>query len=136
VPQAVWDRWQRWLADETFWPEGSVLIHGDLHPAHILVKPDNRVTGLLDWTEAHVGDAATDFILQFATLGYGWLRTVLELYGQAGGRVWPRMHDHIVEMWSAYASVVADFARITGIDAHRALGQSLVDAAALDTAQQ
>ncbi len=38
----------------------AALVHGDLGPEHILVDGD-RVTGVLDWSEAHVGDPALDF---------------------------------------------------------------------------
>jgi macrolide phosphotransferase len=86
------------------------------------------VTGLLDWTEAHVGDPATDFALLFATLGRESLGTLLERYREAGGRVWPRMRGHVAETWSAYPAVIAAFARLTGEDGPRQLGQALVDA--------
>lgn len=128
VPEPVWRRWQTWLADDTYWPKHSVLIHGDLQPAHILVDTEHRVTGLLDWTEARVSDPATDFALLFATLGHGPLGVLLNRYQEIGGRLWSRMHDHIVEAWSAYPVVIAAFALQTGEDAPLQLGQTLVDA--------
>lgn len=134
VPSPVRRRWQTWLADDSYWPEHSSLIHGDLHPAHILVDDEHRVTGLLDWTEAQVGDPAMDFTLQYATLGHQQLGALLERYRNAGGRVWPRMHDHIVETWSAYPAVIAMFALLTGEDGPRQLGQTLVDANARELA--
>jgi macrolide phosphotransferase len=135
VPDSVWRRWQTWLADGTYWPDHSALIHGDLHPAHILVDGGHRVTGLLDWTEAHVADPATDFTLQFATMGHGPLAALLDRYEAAGGRVWARMRGHIAETWSAYPAVVAAFALLTGEDGPRQLGQTLVDAAAKEIAE-
>jgi macrolide phosphotransferase len=142
VPASVWSRWQTWLADDTYWPEHSVLVHGDLHPAHILVGDQHRlvddahrVTGLLDWTEAHIGDPATDFALQYATMGDDPLAALLERYRADGGVTWPRMHDHIVETWSAYPVVIAAFAILSGEDAPRQLGQALVDANAQEFAE-
>lgn len=35
------------------------LVHGDLGPDHILVTGD-VVTGVIDWTDAHIGDPALD----------------------------------------------------------------------------
>jgi aminoglycoside phosphotransferase (APT) family kinase protein len=35
------------------------LIHGDLGPGHILIR-DGAVTGIIDWTDSHLGDAALD----------------------------------------------------------------------------
>jgi macrolide phosphotransferase len=130
VPDAVWRRWQAWLAGDSYWPEHSALVHGDLHPAHILVNEERRVTGILDWTEAHVGDPATDFALQYATLGRGTLSALLERYRASGGRAWARMEEHVVEMWAAYPVVIAEFALATGEEGPRHLAQSLVDAAA------
>jgi macrolide phosphotransferase len=128
VPEIVWRRWQRWITDDTYWPEHSVLVHGDLHPAHVLIDDEHRVTGLLDWTEAHVGDPATDFALLFATLGDHPTATLLARYRTSGGLAWARMHDHIVETWSAYPVIIADFAMSSGEEAPRQLGQALVDA--------
>jgi macrolide phosphotransferase len=136
VPDSVWRRWQAWLADVDCWPEWSTLIHGDLHPAHILVDDAHRVTGLLDWTEARVADPAADFAVQYATLGRAALDALVERYGRAGGRVWPRMADHVVETWSAYPAVIAQFALLTGDDGPRQLGQYLVDANATELAGQ
>jgi macrolide phosphotransferase len=132
VPGPVWRRWQTWIENEGFWPEQTALVHGDLHPGHILVDDQHRVTGLLDWTEARVADPAQDFVLLVATLGHGPFESLLRSYEAAGGRVWPRMAAHIVEAWSAYPAVVADFATETGEDAHRKLAQALVDSTARD----
>lgn len=35
------------------------LVHGDLGPEHILVRDASKV-GIIDWTDAHIGDAAVD----------------------------------------------------------------------------
>jgi macrolide phosphotransferase len=130
IPEPTWERWQRWLSEDSFWPRNSVLVHGDLHPAHILIDEKYGVTGLLDWTDAHAGDAATDFTLMFATLGERALSRLLEEYRSAGGIVWPRMPEHVAEAWCAYPAAVAAFAGITGEKAHLDLAQALVDAAA------
>lgn len=39
--------------------DGTVLVHGDLWLGNVLVEGD-RVTAVLDWTQAHRGSAATD----------------------------------------------------------------------------
>jgi macrolide phosphotransferase len=132
VPDPVWRRWQAWVHDRTYWPEYAVLVHGDLHPAHILIDEHGGVTGLLDWTEAHVGDPAIDFVLQFATLGHEALSKLLDDYRVAGARVWSRAHDHIVEMWSAYPVLIASFAARSGETAPLELARALI----ADTEQQ
>lgn len=37
-----------------------VLVHGDLGPEHILCQ-DGRLAGVIDWSDARIGDAALDF---------------------------------------------------------------------------
>jgi aminoglycoside phosphotransferase (APT) family kinase protein len=37
-----------------------VLLHADLGPAHLLVR-DGRLTGVIDWGDARVGDPALDY---------------------------------------------------------------------------
>lgn len=127
VPRAVRTRWDRWLKDDTCWPVHGVPVHGDLHPAHILVDGEHRVSGLLDWTELHVGDPATDFTFLYATLGRPALARVLARYRAAGREVWDRMEEHVVETWSAYPVVLADFAEQTEDDGPLQLAQYLVD---------
>lgn len=58
-PDEVYARWQRWLADDRFWPTQIALVHGDLHPAHMLLGEDGALVGILDWTEARVSDPST-----------------------------------------------------------------------------
>ena len=38
-----------------------VLIHGDIAPQNLLVSADGDLTGIVDWGDAMVADAATDF---------------------------------------------------------------------------
>jgi macrolide phosphotransferase len=114
INEKLWERWQNWLSDDSYWPQHSVFVHGDLHPGHILVNEDHVVTGLLDWTEAKVSDPATDFVLFCAVFGRDKLESFVKKYEAAGGRTWPRMVEHIVERHAAYPVLLAQFALITG----------------------
>jgi len=124
VSRALWERWQSWLADDTCWPRHSVLVHGDLHPGHILVHPDGRVTGLLDWTEAEVADPATDFTAYCLIFGESGLAELLKRYEKAGGRVWPRMQEHIIERMSASPVLLADFALKSGLEEYMTMARN------------
>src|SRR5690606_5599588 len=44
------DRWERWLGSPDGWPDRTVFSHGELYQAHVLVAPDETITGVLDWT--------------------------------------------------------------------------------------
>lgn len=51
-------------------PDGSVLVHGDLWLGNLLVDDaQTRITALIDWTEAHRGDAETDLAFLVRTWG-------------------------------------------------------------------
>jgi len=127
VSEALWNRWQIWLADDAIWPKETGLIHGDLHPGHILVDELGNVVGLIDWTEAKVADIATDFVGHYKVFGEEGLDALIEAYKEAGGYYWDRMKEHIIELSTAYPVEIAEFALISGMDeyvemAKRALG--------------
>lgn len=116
VSDELWDRWQRWLANEELWPQKTAFIHGDLHPGHILIDENARVTGLIDWTEAHIDDPANDFVVHLNAFGEVALKRLIMEYQKAGGYVWPTMFEHIVELAVAYPVAIAEFAMVSGIE--------------------
>ncbi|WP_435922361.1 macrolide 2'-phosphotransferase [Paenibacillus sp. DYY-L-2] len=128
VPDQLNDRWNVWLSTDSYWPEHSVLQHGDLHPPHILVDGHQRVTGLIDWTEAEIADPGKDFIILFALFGRNGLNDLLHRYERAGGKVWPRMGEHIAEQWAAYPAQVAKFALITGRETDMEMARDMMNA--------
>lgn len=68
----------------------SVLVHGDINEAQILVDDDLQVTGILDWEAAHVGHPLKDF--DFGEWGYGIF-------------AWDRHFDLLRRrMWEAYSA--------------------------------
>jgi aminoglycoside phosphotransferase (APT) family kinase protein len=82
----------REVAQAALRPWSPAFTHGDLPVAHVFVEGD-RVTGVLDWSEAARGDALYD--LASLTLGHReHLDDVLEGYGAAVDR------DAIRGWWS------------------------------------
>ncbi|MCM3337474.1 macrolide 2'-phosphotransferase [Paenibacillus sp. MER TA 81-3] len=126
IPKILQERWTAWLSDDSYWPGNSVLNHGDMHPPHIIVDETQRVTGFLDWTEAEVADPGKDFVIYYALFGEEGLRDLLARYEKAGGKLWPRMHEHIVEQWAAYPVLVAKFALITGQEADMEMARGML----------
>lgn len=118
VSKQLWERWQTWINDDAYWPGFSALIHGDLHPPHILIDQNEHVTGLLDWTEAKGADPAKDFVFYHMIFGEKETARLLECYDQAGGRVWSKMQNHISEMQAAYPLEIAKFALQTQQEEH------------------
>ncbi|TCW41458.1 macrolide phosphotransferase [Laceyella sacchari] len=115
VSQPLWDRWQKWLANDVLWPKQTELIHGDLHVGHILVDREARVTGIIDWTEARVDDPANDFVVHLSLFGEGGLQKLIDAYQKNGGVVWPTMVEHIIELQAAYPVAIAEFAMKSGL---------------------
>ncbi len=88
-------RLQAWIDDESSWPGFATLVHGDLYAGHLLVDKQGGVTGIIDWTEAKLGDPAVDFASHLQIFGRESLERLLREYERAGGRGWPRMPDQI-----------------------------------------
>lgn len=106
-------------------PGTAVLVHHDLKGEHLVVGTDGRVRGVLDWTDAAVGDPAEDIAglvvavgsgaaVRAATLaGYGarpclrglWLArcgTVIRLTDRLEGRddsPLPLLHTRLRRAW-------------------------------------
>ena len=82
-------RAQRFFRDEDCVPlpyEGPLaLVHEDCHAAHLLLDPEapERVTGLLDWSDARFNDPAQDFARLFSWGGDLLLDSMLRGYGAA-----------------------------------------------------
>ncbi len=95
----LWNRWQAWLADETYWPSQVGVKYGDVHPGHILIDTNNRVMGLIDWTEVGIGDVSVDFLSHQLLFGKAGLNKLIDAYDNAGGNTWPRMAENICEGW-------------------------------------
>ena len=108
--EAVLRRWQRWLADDALWPSHVALVHGDLHPGHMLLGPDGALVGVLDWTEAQVTDPSVDLAMFYGCFGAGALGALLERLERAGATTWSGLSAHAIERWAAFPATVAEWA--------------------------
>ncbi len=70
-------RWQRWLDDDSSWPDFSVVVHGDLYVGHVLIDNTERVSGMIDWSEARVDDPAIDMAAHLMVFGEEGLAKLL-----------------------------------------------------------
>ncbi|MBS1707554.1 MAG: phosphotransferase [Armatimonadetes bacterium] len=80
------------------------LVHGDLYARHVLVD-SRRVTGVIDWGDAHVGDPALDLSIAYTMLNAETAATFFLAYGIEDERTQKRA------MFRAlfYSAVLADF---------------------------
>ena len=57
------------------------FIHHDLSPEHLIVDPKTgQLAGILDWTDAALGDAARDFVVLVTWRGWDFTEAVLRDY--------------------------------------------------------
>jgi macrolide phosphotransferase len=122
----LWHRWQRWLDSDALWPEHPALVHGDLHPGHILVDDQAQVTGLIDWTEAQIGDPAVDFVGHYLVFGRASLEALLSHYRRSGGTTWPAMADQVVEHSCTMGMGIAEFAERSGLEDFTAMARQVL----------
>lgn len=64
IPGTTLDQWGAWLAEAPpapATPSTAVLVHGDFAAEHVLHEAGTQaITGLIDWSDMVVGDAALD----------------------------------------------------------------------------
>jgi aminoglycoside phosphotransferase (APT) family kinase protein len=76
-------------------PPAPVLVHGDVGPGHVLM--DGTVSGVIDWSDAHVGDPALD--LAWLIHGSSAGQSVATAY-DADAALLKRAHDwHMLGPW-------------------------------------
>lgn len=107
---ALWERWQRWLDEDTTWPERVAMTHGDLHPGHLLLEEGGALTGILDWTEGKISDPGIDFATVYGCFGEAAMVDVIRMFEEKGGVTWPALAAHAAERWAFSAALGAAWA--------------------------
>ncbi|WP_150254472.1 macrolide 2'-phosphotransferase [Nocardiopsis deserti] len=127
VSPALTGAWRTWLDDDTCWPERTVMTHGEIYPAHVLLDGEGAVTGVLDWTTARVDDPARDLSAQYGAAGEAMLRATLTAYERAGGHVHPGLAAQARHLWDASPIGYALYALTTGAEADLAAAAAMLD---------
>jgi len=65
-PEVVRRLWEQ-LLDVPTWPGPPLWLHGDLHPANLLVTPEGTLEAVLDFGDITAGDPATDLATAWLT---------------------------------------------------------------------
>lgn len=118
IAPALRERWDAWIAEDSYWPQHSVLTHGELYPGHTLVE-GQEITAIIDWTTAAIGDPAKDLMFHQVSASPEVFDVAVEAYVSGGGMVWPRLPEHCTEMFSAFAIGYGLYALETGEMEHR-----------------
>ena len=77
VAKRRFDRFRNDAASFAFRP---ALIHADLGPEHLLCDAEGRLVGVIDWTDARIGDPALDFAWLLHGLGPAFATELLAAY--------------------------------------------------------
>ena len=119
--------WDAVLADDRLWPQDLRLVHGDVHPGHILIDNGYAVVGLIDWTDAGWDDPAQDFVDTRAAFGPDTTQRLIDAYARAGGTVEESLPDRILTRHALAVTMAATFGLDTGRDDILALARRRLD---------
>lgn len=111
-------RYRTWLDNDPLWTDYTQFIHGDLYAGHVLASKDGVVSGIIDWTTAHVGDPAVDFSGHITVFGEASLSLLITEYEKQGGTVWKGLFDQAVERAAAAPLAYGFFALETQDENH------------------
>lgn len=117
VARALQERWRAWLDDDRYWPEETVVTHGEIYPAHQLMV-GTEIVGVLDWTTAMIGDAARDFVFHQASVSPQAFDATVRRYVERGGKARPLLAEHCAELFSTSAVDYGLYALQTGDPEH------------------
>ena len=126
VAESLSSRWAKWVDDDALWPGRSVLTHGELYPAHLLLGPDDGIEAVLDWTTAMVSDPALDFMFQQVSSPPEAFARTVSAYRQITGWEEPRLADRCAALMAAAPVGYAIYALETGNSEHLAAAASLL----------
>jgi aminoglycoside phosphotransferase (APT) family kinase protein len=70
------------LKDTAPWRGPPVWVHGDLYGRHLLLSPECRLCGVIDWGDLHAGDAAADLAVGFMQFTGRARARFLSTYGE------------------------------------------------------
>lgn len=118
APQLL-ETWQRWLGDDSLWPEQTRFTHGELYAAHVLVDEQHEVRAVLDWTTARVADPAVDFVGHYMVATPEGFADAVDAYARLAEHVPERLSERCAALASASPLRYARFALDTGSAEHR-----------------
>ncbi|REA64465.1 Mph(E)/Mph(G) family macrolide 2'-phosphotransferase [Dyadobacter luteus] len=118
ISQSLQMRYQTWLDNDTLWPDFTCFIHGDLYAGHTMATADGEVSGIIDWSTAHVSDLALDFSGHVNVFGEKSLRELINEYEKQGGRVFDKLYEQSIERAAASALAYGFFAVQTNDQNH------------------
>jgi aminoglycoside phosphotransferase (APT) family kinase protein len=117
-----------WAATKSIpaWSGPALWLHGDLHPANILVD-NGRISAVIDFGDLTAGDPATDLAVAWMLFDPVVRSTFRDAVGGVDDATWARARAWAVALGVAYIANSANNATFTN------LGRRVVDAALSDS---
>ncbi|MFD6167042.1 aminoglycoside phosphotransferase family protein [Oerskovia sp. NPDC060287] len=126
---ALLDLWSR-LVEVPAWDGPAVWLHGDLHPANLVLAPgDHRLGAVVDFGDMTSGDPATDLATAWMTFDAVGRRTFREAVTARRGTddpTWARARAWALVLGTAFAAHSDDDPAFADLGAHT-LAQVLGD---------
>ncbi len=122
---AVLGLWSEVLAVPA-WTGPRVWLHGDLHPANVLVH-EGRISAVIDFGDITSGDPATDLSVAWMMFDHSPRVTLRDAAGDVDDDTWARARGWALALAVAILAGSADNQVMQGI-ARRTLASALTDA--------
>jgi aminoglycoside phosphotransferase (APT) family kinase protein len=118
---ALWDE----LVATRPWPGPPQWVHGDMHPANLLVDDDGRICGVIDFGDLTAGDPATDLTIAWMLFGDEGARAAFRTAAGVDGddETWQRGRGWALAIGVALVASSADD------EAYTRLGHATISAA-------
>lgn len=100
--------------DADAWAGPPTWLHGDLHPANILVDA-GQVSAVIDFGDITSGDPATDLSLAWMMFPARERDTFRQVYGKADDHTWARARGWALSLSLAFLTFSADNPLMAGI---------------------
>lgn len=97
---------------ETCW------VHGDLYARHLLLDSADRLAGVIDWGDLHLGDPALDLSIAWAFLPRPARDQFRARYGTIDDAAWRRARFRAIH----YGAILSEYGAAVGDAAIRSLG--------------
>jgi aminoglycoside phosphotransferase (APT) family kinase protein len=110
VARAIWQS----SIEAAVWAKPLVWVHGDLHPANILVNA-GRISAVIDFGDLTRGDPATDLSVAWMLLPAAEREIFRQAYGRADDDTWARARGWALSLGLVFLAFSADNPLMAGI---------------------